>query len=77
LRQAAAVQVVRHYLAHTQKLRAAQVVQLAARLLARSAEAQVAMLLSTHPWSMDQASAEAEEELERVQLPQPQIFLLV
>ena len=35
------------------------------------------MLLSTHPWSMDQASAEAEEELERVQMPQPQMLLLV
>jgi hypothetical protein len=72
-----AVRVVRHYLAHTLKLRAAEVVRVAARLLARSAEAQVAMLLSTRPWSMDQASAEAEEELEREQMPQRLRFLLV
>jgi hypothetical protein len=35
------------------------------------------MLLSTRQWSMDQASAEAEGGLERVQLPRRQMFLLV
>ena len=71
-----AVQVVRHYLEHTQRRREEVEEREEAHLRHRWQQVLVAMLLSTRPWSMDQASAEAEGELERVQMPQPQMFLL-
>ena len=71
-----AVQVVRHYLAHTLKPREEAEDLAEAHLGQRWGQEQVAMPLSTLPWSMAQASAEAEEGLERVQLRQPRMFLL-
>jgi hypothetical protein len=71
-----AVQVVRHYLAHTLKPREEAEELAEAHLRQRWGEEQVAMLLSTRPRSMAQASAEAEEGLERVNLLQPRRFLL-